>query len=32
MTTAAALVGHPEAARRVAQVALDVARQGRARR
>jgi UDP-N-acetylglucosamine--N-acetylmuramyl-(pentapeptide) pyrophosphoryl-undecaprenol N-acetylglucosamine transferase len=32
MTTAAALVGHPEAARQVAQVALDVARQGRARR
>jgi UDP-N-acetylglucosamine--N-acetylmuramyl-(pentapeptide) pyrophosphoryl-undecaprenol N-acetylglucosamine transferase len=32
MTTAAALVGHPEAARQVAQVALDVARQGRSRR
>jgi UDP-N-acetylglucosamine--N-acetylmuramyl-(pentapeptide) pyrophosphoryl-undecaprenol N-acetylglucosamine transferase len=32
MTMAAALVGHPEAARQVAQVALDVARQGRLRR
>ena len=30
MTTAAALVGHPEAAKQVAQVALDVARQARA--
>jgi UDP-N-acetylglucosamine--N-acetylmuramyl-(pentapeptide) pyrophosphoryl-undecaprenol N-acetylglucosamine transferase len=29
MTKAAALVGHPDAARRVAQVALDVARQAR---
>ncbi len=29
MTAAAALVGHPEAARRVAQVALDVAREAR---
>ena len=32
MTTAAALVGHPEAARQVAQVALDVARTRRASR
>ena len=31
MTKAAALVGHPEAARQVAQVALDVARAGRRR-
>jgi len=30
MTTAAALVGHPEAAKQVAQVVLDVARQARA--
>jgi UDP-N-acetylglucosamine--N-acetylmuramyl-(pentapeptide) pyrophosphoryl-undecaprenol N-acetylglucosamine transferase len=30
MTAAATLVGHPEAARQVAQVALDVARAGRA--
>jgi UDP-N-acetylglucosamine--N-acetylmuramyl-(pentapeptide) pyrophosphoryl-undecaprenol N-acetylglucosamine transferase len=30
MTAAAALVGHPEAAKLVAQVALDVARQARA--
>jgi UDP-N-acetylglucosamine--N-acetylmuramyl-(pentapeptide) pyrophosphoryl-undecaprenol N-acetylglucosamine transferase len=30
MTTAATLVGHPEAARHVAQVALDVARAARA--
>jgi UDP-N-acetylglucosamine--N-acetylmuramyl-(pentapeptide) pyrophosphoryl-undecaprenol N-acetylglucosamine transferase len=29
MTTAAALVGHPEAAKQVAQVALDVAREAR---
>jgi UDP-N-acetylglucosamine--N-acetylmuramyl-(pentapeptide) pyrophosphoryl-undecaprenol N-acetylglucosamine transferase len=29
MTKAAALVGHPEAAQRVAQVALDVAKQAR---
>jgi UDP-N-acetylglucosamine--N-acetylmuramyl-(pentapeptide) pyrophosphoryl-undecaprenol N-acetylglucosamine transferase len=32
MTTAAALVGHPDAARQVAQVALDIARAGRSRR
>jgi UDP-N-acetylglucosamine--N-acetylmuramyl-(pentapeptide) pyrophosphoryl-undecaprenol N-acetylglucosamine transferase len=29
MTNAAALVGHPEAAQQVAQVALDVAKQAR---
>ncbi|EUA71047.1 hypothetical protein I540_1988 [Mycobacteroides abscessus subsp. bolletii 1513] len=29
MTSAAALSGHPEAARQVAQVALDVARERR---
>ncbi|MGO9734415.1 glycosyltransferase, partial [Mycobacterium sp.] len=29
MTTAAALVGHPDAAQQVAQVALDVAKQAR---
>jgi UDP-N-acetylglucosamine--N-acetylmuramyl-(pentapeptide) pyrophosphoryl-undecaprenol N-acetylglucosamine transferase len=29
MTTAAALVGHPDAARQVARVALDVARAAR---
>jgi UDP-N-acetylglucosamine--N-acetylmuramyl-(pentapeptide) pyrophosphoryl-undecaprenol N-acetylglucosamine transferase len=29
MTAAAALVGHPDAARQVARVALDVARQAR---
>ncbi|WP_099051721.1 undecaprenyldiphospho-muramoylpentapeptide beta-N-acetylglucosaminyltransferase [Mycobacteroides salmoniphilum] len=32
MTSAAALSGHPDAARRVAQVALDVAREGRSQR
>lgn len=32
MTTAAALAGHPDAARRVAEVALDVARTARERR
>ena len=32
MTTAAALVGHPDAARQVARVALEVARAGRTRR
>lgn len=31
MTTAAALAGHPEAARRVAEVALEVARENRGR-
>jgi UDP-N-acetylglucosamine--N-acetylmuramyl-(pentapeptide) pyrophosphoryl-undecaprenol N-acetylglucosamine transferase len=31
MTTAAALAGHPDAARRVAEVALDVAREKRGR-
>ena len=32
MTTAAALAGHPDAARRVAEVAIEVARHGRGRR
>jgi UDP-N-acetylglucosamine--N-acetylmuramyl-(pentapeptide) pyrophosphoryl-undecaprenol N-acetylglucosamine transferase len=32
MTAAAALVGHPDAARQVARVALEVARAGRTRR